>query len=288
MFSIVLLSLILGCNQKQLSAFSDGYIHTKDDVNLYYQKIGDGPKIVIIPSGMYLATTFKRVISKERTLIFYDQRNRGRSGALNDHSKLGIEYEISDLEAIRTYFGYKKVTLIGWSYSGAVVALYAIQNPDVIDRVIQIDPIPPRKDLYWTQFQATLSSRKDSNEQSTLDDIYAEFKESGNLPQYIQKYYAIAHNTQKFDNETKEVFRSDFYSLKNERPDIVWNITLPTIIESLGNWDFREGLPGLQIPVLTIHGDYDAIPLDSAKEWTHFTPDSRLVIINYCRHCQWY
>ena len=51
----------------------EGYVTTKDGVRLFYQKIGDGPRIVIIPNAVYLFNSFK-YLAKDRTAIFYDLR----------------------------------------------------------------------------------------------------------------------------------------------------------------------------------------------------------------------
>ncbi len=284
----ILFLVNLDCSQQQSYSVSEGLITTKDGIQLYYQKVGVGPEVVIIPGGMYLSYEFERLVTKDRTLVFYDQRSRGRSDAINDKSKLGIEYELSDLESIRTYFGFQSVSLIGWSYSGAVVALYAIEHPDAVKRIIQIGPLPPRREAYFNQLTLTLSSRRDSSELALLEDISKKFKETGNLQEYIRDYYELAHKALKYDPEKEERFRKDFYTLENERPDRIWNVVIPSIIESFGNWDFRKELSNITIPVLTVHGDYDAIPLDSAREWSSILPNSRLLIVQNAGHLPWF
>ncbi len=287
LFIFIFLSVLFFCSREQSFPIREGFINTEDGVRLYYQKIGEGPEIIIIPAGMYLADAFKQIATRHSTILFYDQRGRGRSDAINEKSKLGIEYEISDLESVRQYFGYKQVSLIGWSYSGAVVALYTIEYPNNVKRVIQIGSIPPRKNPYWNQFKTLLSSRRDSSDLKMLSDIYKRFQESGNHEIYIQEYYKITHKAQKYNNNTDEWFRKDFYTLENERPDNVWNFILPTIITSFGDWDFREKLSKLKIPVLTIHGDYDAIPLDSAHEWSQLFLNGRFLNIHNAGHFPW-
>jgi len=279
--------MLIFCSKEQSFPISEGFITTEDGIRLYYQKIGEGAEIIIIPAGMYLAETFKELVNKDRTLLFYDQRGRGRSEAINEKSKLGIEYEISDLNAVLQYFGYSQVSLIGWSYSGAVVALYTAEYPEKIKRVIQICPIPPRKNPYWNQFTTTLASRRVSGDVKVINDIYERFQNSGNLKKYIQGYYKIAHKVQKYNKAAEERFRKDFYALENERPDHVWKFILPTIITSFGDWDFREKISQLEMPVLTIHGDYDAIPLESAHEWSHFWKNGRFLNIHNTGHFPW-
>src|SRR6266850_4792436 len=85
--------LLLSCFCCQLSAdgpmpVQDGYIATNDASRLYYQKVGDGP-VLIVPGRLFLFDSFKQ-LANSYTLISYDMRNRGRSDAIPDGSKLTI------------------------------------------------------------------------------------------------------------------------------------------------------------------------------------------------------
>jgi hypothetical protein len=56
----------------------EGFVTTPDGVRLFYQKVGAGKQVVIIPAGFFLFDDFQ-TLAKGRTLIFYDMRDRGRS-----------------------------------------------------------------------------------------------------------------------------------------------------------------------------------------------------------------
>lgn len=282
-----ILSIFTQSYSQQSLNIEDGFVRTEDDFNLYYQKVGTGSEVVIVPAGMYLADEFKRLKNNKRTIIFYDPRGHGHSDGINDKEKLGIEHEISDLESIRNHFKQEKVSLIGWSYLGAVVALYTIKYPQYVNRAIQIGPIPPRKDPYWEQFIKTNSSRLDDNDKKTIEDIYKKYQNSDNKKEFIKQYYRIAHKTLFYGEVVEDKFREDFYTLENEKPNNVWNFVLPNIIQSLGDWDFRSNLSKVEVPFLTIHGSYDAIPIESAKEWSKYLPQGKILIINDAGHLPW-
>src|SRR5208282_3801274 len=109
----------------------EGYLTTEDGVRLFFQKVGNGPQTVLIPNGMHLLGDFKR-FAAGRTLIFYDLRNRGRSDQVTDDCKLkrGIHHDVDDLETVRRHFGASQPALIGHSYVGLTVVLYAMKYPD--------------------------------------------------------------------------------------------------------------------------------------------------------------
>ena len=109
-------------------ATSEGYLTTQDGVRLFFQKMGIGPRTVVIPNAAYMFEDFK-YLADDRTVIFYDLRNRGRSESVTDASKLkgGVHLDVEDLETIRRHFGIRPVDVIGHSYLGMVVALYAMK-----------------------------------------------------------------------------------------------------------------------------------------------------------------
>jgi len=60
---------------------NEGHISAHDGIRLYFGRIGDGREAVIFPNGMYLRDAFT-AFAANRSLIFYDVRNRGRSDAV--------------------------------------------------------------------------------------------------------------------------------------------------------------------------------------------------------------
>jgi proline iminopeptidase len=273
----------LSCNRKEGNfAMSEGYVKVEEGLRLYYCTVGDGADTVIVPAAMYLATEFER-FAEDRTLIFYDMRNRGRSDAVTDPSKLGMNHDISDLEAIRKHFEIDRISLIGWSYLGAMVALYAMEYPDKVKRLIQVGPIPPRMEPYMNQFQANNSARQDSAGQARLEEMRRKGIDKSDPLVFCREYWEIYLGLISYDPVNVGRFRSDYYTLSNEMPDNVM-LQFGRILESLGDWDWRSDLANLKIPVLTIHGDFDTIPMEAAREWAASMPDARLLAIPNAGH----
>ena len=108
-----------------MAAPQDGFIQAEPDLRLYFRDIGTGDA-VLIPLVSW--TEEFDVLAEGRRIIFYDPRNRGRSTAA-PLERISFQNDVRDLEAVRSYFGLEKVSLIGWSYFGAVVARYAMEYP---------------------------------------------------------------------------------------------------------------------------------------------------------------
>src|SRR5215813_5415972 len=117
-----------------------GYIPTHDGSKLYYEKIGTGP-ILIVPGRLFLFDSFRQ-LGDQYTVISYDMRNRGKSEHIEDVKKLTIQNDVRDLETVRQQFGVAKFSLVGYSYLGLMVAMYAMEHPDHVARIIQLGPVP--------------------------------------------------------------------------------------------------------------------------------------------------
>ena len=122
----------------------EGLVTVEDGVELSFTVRGDGPQTVVVPNGMYWLADMAP-LTRGRTLIVYDLRNRGRSSTVVDPAKLarGVLNEVDDLEPLRRHFGLEKLTLVAHSYVGLVVALYAMRHPQAVARFVQVGPSEP-------------------------------------------------------------------------------------------------------------------------------------------------
>src|SRR5579864_1717496 len=73
--------------QADQARLETGFVTRSDGARLYYTKVGNGPRRVILPGRLFLLPDFLR-LARGRTLIFYDMRNRGLSDAVDDMSKI--------------------------------------------------------------------------------------------------------------------------------------------------------------------------------------------------------
>jgi proline iminopeptidase len=268
---------------------NEGHLTTADGVRLYYETLGSGPQTVVIPNGPYLLRDFER-LAKGRTLVAYDVRNRGRSDSIDDVAKLsrGIQNDVDDLEAVRRYFRIDKLNLIGHSYVGLMVMLFAMKDPDVIDRIVQIGPTEP---TFGTTYPSHLTG---ANADNTMRDVMARLEalqkeRAGQEPaEFCRKFWSILGLIYVTDpSNTDRVAGWGRCELPNERNFMKY--WMGVIIPSLKDVDVtREAAAVVKAPVLTIHGRRDrSVAYGAGRDWAMRLPNARLVTVENGGHAPW-
>lgn len=265
---------------------SEAYVTVEEGVDLFVQTLGGGPKTVLIPNRIYLFDALK-ALAGGRTLFFYDPRNRGRSNGISDPSKLerGIHHDVDDLEAIRRHLGMSHVDLIGHSYMGLTVVLYAMKYPDHVGRVVQLGSIAPDPSR---QYPAHLT-----NVDATLGDVMVRLgelqkeRQSHDPQEFCRKFWAILRELYVADPADAGRLKWEPCDLPNELNFLKqWNEHVMPTIQSL-NLNADE-IAKAKAPVLTINGRKDrSAAYGGGRDWALRLPDARLVTVDNAAHVPW-
>ena len=265
---------------------TEGHIKMQDGVRLFFEKVGNGPQTIVILNGFTLFDDFK-YLQEGRTLVSLDLRNRGRSDFIEDASKLqlGIQQDIDDMDAVRRHFGIQKLNLIGHSYAGLIVILYAIKYSSHVDRIVQLGPTPPNASK---QYPANLM-----NSDATFHEFFAKVAE-------LEKIRA-SEEPKAFCKKFWSLLRPLYVANPADADKIHWDrCDLPTEL-NLMNYYLRSILPSMQrvsltpeeigvvkSPVLTVHGTKDrSAPYGGGREWALLLPNARLLTIEGVAHAPW-
>lgn len=127
-----------------------GYINSADGVRLWAESAGGGAPgakvVVLVHGGPGLSLTYLRIFdllaSPTRQIVSYDQRGSGLSTAPAD-GNFGIEAQVSDLDAVRTWAGAQQITVVGHSWGGYLAAAYTALHPSNVAALALIDALPP-------------------------------------------------------------------------------------------------------------------------------------------------
>lgn len=260
----------------------EGYITIEVGIRLYFRKTGKGEKLVLIPNGMYYFDALRQ-FEDLCTLVCYDVRNRGRSDSIADFSRLkGIYQDVEDLEALRKTFGNKKIMLIGHSYIGLMVGLYAIKNSSNVDRVIQIGPSQPVSGKEYPGYKDQLLKETflkiaQFQQDKSLEDPVERCKKFWSILDVI--YYADQRHAGKID-----FGRCD---LPNERGFMKYFNAV--LMPSMQTIDLKKNeLEQVKTDFLIIHGTMDrSAPYKGSREWAYILPNARLLTVPNVAHIPW-
>jgi proline iminopeptidase len=224
-------------------------------------------------------------LCEDRTLIVYDLRNRGWSDQVSDLSKLaaGTHNDVNDLETVRRHFGISRVDVIGHSYLGLMVILYAMKHPEFVNRVVQIGPMQPHA---GRQYPAHLMCAD-----ATLTEVFSKLGElqqergSTDPVEFCKKFWDILRVIYVSNPADAGRINWGRCELANERNFMkYWS---ESILPSMKELDFNE-LSNAQAPVLTIHGMKDrSAPYGGGREWAMMLPNARLLSVENAGHAPW-
>jgi pimeloyl-ACP methyl ester carboxylesterase len=267
-------------------AASEGYISTDDGARLFYRSVGDGPKTILIPNGIYLWDDFQR-LARGRRLIVYDLRNRGYSDTASEPSKTarGILQDVDDLDSVRRHFGLERADMVGHSYIGLMVVLYAMRYPDHANRIVQIGPMEPRP---GTKYPASLTWSDGTIEQvfGKIAQLQQENRSSDPV-EICRNFWAVLKVM--YVANPADAARIDWgrCDVPNERNFMkYWTEVITPSIHALGltSADFAK----VKTQVLTIHGRKDrSAPYGGGREWAMHLPDARLLTVENAAHAPW-
>lgn len=263
-----------------------GYLTTSDGVRLFYRRIGHAAQTAIVPNGIVYFAEFKH-LARDRSVIFFDVRNRGLSDTVTDEHSLarGIRNDVDDLDAVRRHFRLKSVDVVGHSYQGMTVILYAMQYPAFVNRIVQIAPVQP--------FAGTAYPRVSGDTDTTLADVMAKLAAWRSKPpppdpvMACEGFWSILRAIYVVNPADAGQIDWGRCDLANERNALTYlNQWIFPSIQALGLSE--QKLSTVTHPVLIVHGRKDrSVPYEAARDWARFLGNGRLLTVDGAAHAPW-
>lgn len=240
-------------------------IRATDGARLWCKVLGDGERTVVVP-GAVLDQDLERLADVGRRIVFVDSRNRGRSSAVADPTRLGFHREVDDLDAVYEAFGIERASLIGWSYVGGVVTRYALTRPERVDRLVLVAPIAPSSDVALSPLPEPRPA-----ELARLDQIRAGGDQQALCAAWRRAYIG----PQLVDPALVDRLIEVACPHPNEWPDHVTR-ALAHVFVDLGLYDWRRELASFEVPTLVVEGD-GPNEADAGVAWVTSAPNVRLL-----------
>jgi 3-oxoadipate enol-lactonase len=113
---------------------------TLGDLRLWYDIRGHGPRVVFLPgtaSDLRQALTiFASPLVEHFEVLSFDQRGIGQSNS-PDPDPTMVDYA-SDVKKVVEALGWEQCACIGESFGGMVAQEFALQYPDVVDKLVLV------------------------------------------------------------------------------------------------------------------------------------------------------
>lgn len=179
-----------------------------------------------------------------------------------------IPFYVELLEKIFKELGVDRVTLVGHSMGGMVAALFALERPQMVDRLVLVAPagvrpVPPehRAEIldHWSRARLT-----------SMDEA-----------EWRGWFAAMVH---KWTDEMEDVWRLQCELAKGVRFR-EWAAAAESAVESVLRHPIGERFRDIAAPTLVVWGAEDrAVPYEHAEELAAMIPGARLATIGSCGH----
>ena len=250
-----------------------------DNARLFYEVIGNGEPIIVVHGGPGLDHAYLQpgldALATRYSLIYYDQRGTGRSSAALDSATINIDTFVQDIETLRQTLGFERVSIMGHSFGSLIATEYALRHPKSLHALILMNPVEPGS-RYREATGERQRARQTTEDREEMSELTQSEAFTARDPTTLSQVYRIA-----FRQLLKERDRISDLDLDLQNVTARNGQDVAALLGgSLGDVDWWDRLPDLQVPVLVLHGRYDAPPIDMSRELAETFPVGTLEVLD--------
>ena len=258
---------------------AEGFIVASPSVRLFYRVYGHGPDTAVVLHGGpgmshgYLVPALAPLLPG-RTLIYYDQRGRGRS-TLVDTLAVSPDSDVADLEAVRRRFRLERMKLVGHHWGAAVAGLYAMRHPEHVRRILMLSPFVVHPSFAY-DFALLGARGTDRREAVSAYRAIATPREAVAFCRRHTWWYFLP--TPSDSPPVSPRVRGQVCDAPGEEL-VRGEVVKRALLRSLGSWSWRAGLNRVHVPVLIMEGHGPAVVESAARRWAEHLPDARVQLL---------
>jgi pimeloyl-ACP methyl ester carboxylesterase len=240
---------------------------------------------VIVPLSTWFADDMQP-FADVRSAVFYGLRGRSRSPAPDGDVPLDLALDVRDLEAVRAAEGLERVSIVGISYGAALAVHYALAYPERVAKLVLVAPLPPRRAPYWPTVQQELERRTDAALVAELERLRAGGLADQDPEAWCRAWLSLQLRTSVHETESLARVASRPCTELDPRPERA-AAAMQTVLDALGDWDWRADLAAVEVPTLVVAGAEDVVPMDAAREWVAALPRGKLLELPEVARMPW-
>jgi proline iminopeptidase len=257
-----------------------------DGTRLAYTETGSGPRLVCLPGGPGRAGAYLEDLAgltEERTVVLLDTRGTGHSELPAEPSTMRFDRLADDVEALRQHLGEERLDLLGHSAGCLVAQAYAAAHPDRLRSLVLVTPSDRLQGGKRGDVADIRASRSD-------EPWYAEAAEAqaalADAPPVQQQ--ALVRATRPFYygrwDERTQAHAATADRQSSKRAELGFGAG----IDEVDVPDLLATLSGLDVPVLVVGGDRDALTgVESVRTVAAAFPSATSVVLPRAGHFPW-
>lgn len=203
-------------------------------------------------------------LNQDRRLVRYDVRGTGVSG--KGPCELGLDCFVDDMLAVLDASGEHQVDIVAASQNVPVTIAFAARYPERVRRLV-----------FLSGFLRGADIRSDAV--SSMTDAFIALMQNGwgdGASPFMQSFYTF-YLPDSTEDERKSFAQIMFASASSDMA-IQYR-------RSIGRFDVTELASKIQVPVMIVHAQNDAVnPLSEAQDMAMTIPDSQLVVLDSANH----
>lgn len=221
-------------------------------------------------------------LATQRQLILYDQRGRGQSQVPPGMAASRIEFDASDVPAIREALGIAQWDVLGHSWGGGIAMLSTAMDvaarPDAVRRLVLVNAVGVTSRWLAPLHAAGLARlAQDGNPEdharlAAFDPSILETPGIAHHAAYTRAYFPAWFGDQQF--------------ARNVNPPLGDSETGTHVVARLrrDGYDWTDRLRDLPVPALVVHGAADVLPIAEAEHTVQTLGNARLAPIPEAGH----
>jgi proline iminopeptidase len=252
-----------------------------DGVRLWTARSGEGGPLVLCHGGPGLwdmSADMGGALTDRSTVIRWDQRGCGRSQRCD--GPWTSERFVADLDALRAYFGFDRIALLGHSWGAQLALSYALAHPERVSTLVYVSGTGIGPDADWhPAYRENLLARLGERPErlARWKELPGEDRERAVLQwsvEFEDRERALEHAEQMADPWFG--INSACSRALNDETKRTW-----------GTPGLYAACEALDVPVLILDGAHDIRPRSAVDSLERALPHVRRVVLPEAGHLPW-
>ena len=229
-----------------------------DGFSVRVREAGEGEPILCLHGGPGMDSAYffpevevwgpgLRALAREHRVVTYDQRGCGGSGVPDVDQPLALSRHVDDVGRVVAALGLERPTILAHSFGSVLGILFALQNPDLLSRLVVLGGAPTRdfqagyRRAVAEDLPPEVGARLARLQSEDLDDAAMRERFRLVLPLYFHQPLSDVRRESLLSTIT-------FHAAVNR-----------AVAAGLENYDLSAALPHIRAPSLVIYGASDRV-----------------------------